>query len=56
MNKVKFEDLDVVKSKEAAKEMVKLTGQLGVPVLDINGAIIIGFDREAIDSELKKLK
>ena len=36
--------------------MVKLTGQLGVPVLDINGAIIIGFDREAIDRELKKLK
>lgn len=39
---------------EAAKEMVEKTHQLGVPVIDINGTIIIGFDREAIDKALGK--
>lgn len=56
LRKVKFEELDVVKDKNAAEEMIKLTGQLGVPVIDINGKIIIGYDRQAMDSELKKLK
>lgn len=37
---------------DAAKEMVEKTHQLGVPVIDINGTIIIGFDREAIDKAL----
>lgn len=33
-------------------EMVKKSGQMGVPVIDINGRIIVGFDKEAIDRAL----
>lgn len=53
--KVKYQEIDVVKDKKAAEEMIELSGQLGVPVIDINGNVIVGFDREAIDKELKKL-
>lgn len=56
MNKVKYEEIDVVKDRKAAQEMIELSGQLGVPVLDINNDIIIGFDKELVDKALKKLK
>lgn len=52
--KVKFEDLNVAVDEKARNEMVEKTSQMGVPVLDINGKIIIGFDQGAIDAELKK--
>ena len=51
---VKYEDVDVNRNREAAMEMIKKSGQRGVPVLDINGDIIIGFDQTAIDNALKK--
>lgn len=41
-----FESFDVGKNMQAQKEMVGKTGQLGVPVLDIYGKIITGFDKE----------
>ena len=47
---VLFEDLDVSKDKNAATEMIQKSGQRGVPVLDINGTIIIGFDQDKIDN------
>ena len=47
-----FEDIDVSADQEKAKEMVEKSGQLGVPVLDINGTIIIGFDVGKIDAAL----
>ncbi|EMS73675.1 glutaredoxin family protein [Ruminiclostridium cellobioparum] len=46
---VKFEEVDVSKNREAAYEMVKKSGQRGVPVIDINGSIIVGFDQATID-------
>ena len=49
---VQFSDIDVAKDKNAALEMVKKSGQMGVPVLDIGGKIIVGFDRAKIDSAL----
>jgi glutaredoxin 3 len=52
---VDFEDIDVASNHEAAREMVGKSGQLGVPQLEINGKIIIGFDRPAIDRELEKM-
>jgi glutaredoxin len=52
-NKVEFEDIDVASNQEAAKEMVEKSGQMGVPVLDIDGQIIVGFDKEAIKKALK---
>jgi len=50
-----FEDKDVSKDISAAREMVEKTGHMGVLQMEINGKIIIGFDREAIDKELEKL-
>jgi len=50
--KVKFEDIDVGADQKAANEMVEKSGQMGVPVTDIDGTIIIGFDKEAIDKAL----
>ena len=47
-NNIEFQNLDVSSDQPAADEMVKKTGQMGVPVLDIDGQIIIGFDKEKI--------
>lgn len=41
---------------EDAKAAVQKSGQMGIPVLDIDGAIVIGFNRPAIDTVLKDKK
>lgn len=46
---VPFVEKNVAVDRAAAMEMVKRSGQMGVPVIDINGKIIVGFDKEAID-------
>lgn len=51
---VVFEDLNIQSDMIAREEMVKKSKQMGVPVLDINGNVIIGFDKAAIDSALLK--
>ena len=51
-NNIIFEDIDVSGNKAAADEMIRKTGQMGVPVLDIEGEIIVGFDREKIKQAL----
>lgn len=43
-----FEDIDVSRDEKALREMVKKTGQMGVPVIEIGDQIIIGFDKEKI--------
>ncbi len=50
---VQFEDVDVSQNREAAVEMVQKSGQRGVPVIDINGSIIVGFDQATIDSLIR---
>lgn len=52
-NKVEYEAYNVAEDESAREEMVKKSGQMGVPVIDINGEIIIGFDKDAIDKALK---
>jgi glutaredoxin 3 len=47
-NNIEFQNLDVSGDQSAADEMMAKTGQLGVPVLDIDGEIIVGFDKERI--------
>lgn len=47
-----FEDVDVSQDINAAREMIAKSGQMGVPVIDIDGEIIIGFDKERIDEIL----
>jgi glutaredoxin 3 len=51
---VKYEDIDVQSNLAAANEMVQKSGQMGVPVIDIDGTIIVGFDRPRIDQTLKE--
>ncbi len=47
--KVRFRDVDVSRDQAAAKDMQRRSGQMGVPVIDIGGRIIVGFDRPKID-------
>ena len=49
---VSFTDYDVSKDYNKAVEMVQKSGQRGVPVIDINGQIIVGFDKASIDQIL----
>ena len=52
-NNIEFEDLDVSFDVQAQKEMIEGTGQMGVPVVNIDGEQwIIGFDKEKIDKIL----
>jgi len=51
-NNVAFQDVDVANDQAAAEEMVQKSGQMGVPVLDVDGEIIVGFDKERIKSTL----
>ncbi len=46
---IAFEDIDVSKNRQGAMEMIQKSGQRGVPVLDIDGQIVIGFDQKKID-------
>ena len=46
---VKYEEKDVMVDEVGREGMIKKSGQLGVPVLDIDGKIIIGFDKSAIN-------
>lgn len=49
---VDFVDADVSNDLDARKEMFEISGQGGVPVLNINGTVIVGFDKNAIDGAL----
>ncbi|MCG2713777.1 MAG: glutaredoxin family protein [Candidatus Omnitrophica bacterium] len=47
-NNIDFQSIDVSADQAAADEMMKKTGQMGVPVIDIDGEIIVGFDKDRI--------
>ncbi|MBN2097521.1 MAG: glutaredoxin family protein [Candidatus Omnitrophica bacterium] len=51
-NNIQFEDIDVASNQQAAQEMVDKTGQMGVPVVNIDGEVVVGFDREKISQLL----
>jgi len=51
-NNIDFVDYDVSLDQEALEEMIRISGQMGVPVLDIEGEIIVGFDKERIKEAL----
>jgi len=46
---IRFRDVDVSRDPVAARDMVKRSGQKGVPVIDINGRIVVGFNRAEVD-------
>jgi len=49
---IDFIEVNVAEDMEGRQEMVTISGQMGVPVLDVNGSVIVGFDKAAIDSAL----
>jgi glutaredoxin-like YruB-family protein len=49
---IKFKEVDVSRDAAAARDMVKRSGQMGVPVVDIGGKIVVGFDRPKINKYL----
>ena len=53
---VAFTDVDVSQDAAKAEEMVQKSGQMGVPVLDVDGRIIVGFDPAQIDAALAAAK
>lgn len=54
-NDVKYTEVDVSADAEKAEKMIEKSGQMGVPVTDIDGQIVIGFDKDRL-SELLKIK
>lgn len=51
-NNIQFENIDVSADHEKAQEMMNKSGQMGVPVIEIDGQLIIGFDKEKIKESL----
>jgi len=47
-NNIEFEEIDVSKDEKAKEEMIKKSGKMEVPVVEIDGQIIQGFDKEKI--------
>ena len=47
-NNISFEDIDVSSNQLAAQEMIGRSGQMGVPVIDIDGQLVVGFDKNKI--------
>ncbi|MDX9800481.1 MAG: glutaredoxin domain-containing protein [Spirochaetia bacterium] len=52
-NNVKFTEYNVASDLKKAEEMSRKSGQMGVPVIDINGKIIVGFNKPEIEKALK---
>ena len=52
---VKYEYRNVEENQAYGIESVQKSGQYGIPVIDMDGTIIIGFDRPKIDATLKKI-
>jgi glutaredoxin-like YruB-family protein len=47
-----YENIDVAKDKQGLEEMVKISGQMGVPVIVVDGEIIMGFDKARLEELL----
>jgi len=47
-NNLQFTDYNVAENRQALEEMISKSGQMGVPVIEIDGKIIVGFDQEKI--------
>ncbi len=51
-HKIKYEDLDVAENEHAREEMVKISEQMGVPVITVDRKVIVGFDKEKLKKAL----
>jgi glutaredoxin 3 len=50
---VPFTEFNVASDQRKAEEMVRKSGQMGVPVIDVNGKIIVGFNKSEIEKALR---
>ncbi|MBM3248899.1 MAG: NrdH-redoxin [Candidatus Omnitrophica bacterium] len=50
---IQYENFDVSSDESKLQEMISISGQMGVPVIEIDKDVIIGFDKEQIDILLK---
>ena len=55
-NNIEFEEIDVAANRDAAVEMIAKSGQMGVPVIDIEGIIIVGYNEAAIRERLNSIQ
>ena len=51
-NNVKYEEINVGVDEKSRNEMFEKSGQFGVPVTDVNGIVIVGYDKEALKKAL----
>ena len=52
-HKIDYQEKDVTQDHASLEEMIKKSGQLGVPVIDIDGQITVGFDQPQLANLLK---
>ena len=48
-HKIAYTDIDVSSDMKGQQQMIEISGQMGVPVIDIDGTIIVGFDKSKIE-------
>ena len=53
-NNIEYKEIDVAQDEKAREDMVQKSGQLGVPVIDVDGKVVVGFDKSKL-SELLSL-
>lgn len=53
-HKVPFAEYDVSRDQRRAEEMMRKSGQMGVPVIDVHGKIIVGFNQPEVERALKR--
>jgi glutaredoxin 3 len=53
---VSYTELDVSQDAKAREEMLRLSGRMAVPVIVIDGEVIVGFDQKTISEKLQKTK
>lgn len=51
-NNIKYNEINVGMDEKARNEMFDKSGQFGVPVIDVNGTIVVGYDKEALKKAL----
>ena len=54
--KVGYQEIDVVENDREREEMIEKSGQMAVPVIDIDGTIIVGFDEKKLEEKIGKGK
>jgi glutaredoxin 3 len=52
--RVPFKEVDIERDQDAARDIVRKTGQMGVPVIKIGSRWIVGFDKQQIERELAR--